>query len=47
MLEKEEKALKSAKNVFETDKIFDSIRILGWIKYMIIERNGSVPSDTD
>jgi hypothetical protein len=31
------------KNVFETDKIFASVRILGWIKYMIIEKNGRVP----
>jgi hypothetical protein len=46
-LETEERALKSAKSVFETDKIFDSVRILGWIKYMIIERNGRIPSDAD
>jgi hypothetical protein len=39
----EERALKNAKNVFETDKIFASVRILGWIKYMIIEKNGRVP----
>jgi hypothetical protein len=43
-LETEERALKNAKNVFETDKIFDSERILGWIKYLIIEKNGRVPS---
>ncbi len=42
-LETEERALKNAKNVFETDKIFDSVRILGWIKYLIIEKNGRVP----
>ena len=43
-LETEERALKNAKNVFETDKIFDSVRILRWIKYLIIEKNGHVPS---
>ena len=42
-LEKEQRALKRAKNVFETDKIFDSVRILGWIKYLIIGKNGRVP----
>jgi hypothetical protein len=46
-LEKEEKVLKNAKNVFETDKIFDSIRILGWIKCLIIEKNGRVPREDD
>ena len=44
-LETEERALKNAKNVFETDKIFDSVRILGWIKYLIIEKNGHVPQE--
>jgi hypothetical protein len=42
-LETEERALQNAKDVFETDKIFDSVRILGWIKYLIIEKNGRVP----
>ena len=28
-LEVEESTLKNAKNIFETDKIFDSVRILG------------------
>jgi hypothetical protein len=46
-LEKEERALKTTKNVFETDKIFDSVRILGWIKYLIIEKNGRVPREED
>jgi hypothetical protein len=41
-LETEERALKNTKNVFETDKIFDSVRILGWIKYLIIEKNGRI-----
>jgi hypothetical protein len=44
-LETEERALKNAKNVFETDKIFDIVRILGWIKYLIIEKNGRVPHE--
>jgi len=38
-------ALKNAKNIFDTDKIFDSLRILGWIKYLIIEKNGRIPRD--
>jgi hypothetical protein len=46
-LENEERALKHAKSVFETDKIFDSVRILGWIKYLIIEKNGRVPREED
>ena len=32
-----------SKDVFETDKIFNKVRILGWIKYMTIEKNGRVP----
>jgi hypothetical protein len=46
-LETEERALKNAKSIFETDKIFDSVRILGWIKYLIIEKNGRVPREED
>jgi hypothetical protein len=46
-LEKEQRALKRAKNVFETDKIFDSVRILDWVKYLIIEKNGRVPREED
>jgi hypothetical protein len=46
-LEKEQRALKRAKNVFETDKIFDSVRILGWVKYLILEKNGRVPREED
>jgi hypothetical protein len=46
-LEKEERALKNAKSVFKTDEIFDSVRILGWIKYLIIEYNGRVPREDD
>ena len=44
-LETEERELQNAKDVFETDKIFDSVRILGWIKYLIIEKNGRVPHE--
>ena len=46
-LEKEQRALNRAKNIFETDKIFDSVRILGWMKYLIIEKNGRVPREED
>jgi uncharacterized protein (UPF0335 family) len=37
-LEEEERALANSKDVFDnvSDKIFDSVRILGWIKYLII-----------
>ena len=42
-LETEERALQNTKDVFESDKIFDSVRILGWIKYLIIEKAGRVP----
>jgi hypothetical protein len=39
--------LKNAKSVFETDKIFYSVRSPGWIKYMIIEKDGRVPREED
>ncbi|HEY7109390.1 MAG TPA: hypothetical protein VH415_08185 [Nitrososphaeraceae archaeon] len=42
-LETEERAMDKSTNVFETDKIFNNVRILGWIKYLIIEKNGQVP----
>jgi hypothetical protein len=42
-LETEERAMDKSNNVFETDKIFNNVRILGWIKYMIVEKNGRVP----
>jgi hypothetical protein len=35
------------KRVFRADKIFDSVRILGWIRYLIIEKNGRVPREDD
>ncbi|HEY7110558.1 MAG TPA: hypothetical protein VH415_14130 [Nitrososphaeraceae archaeon] len=41
-LETEERAMDKSKNVFETDKIFNNVRILGWIKYLTIEKNGRV-----
>ena len=46
-LEVQERELKNAKNIFKTDKIFDSVRILGWIKYMTIEKNGRVTRGQD
>jgi hypothetical protein len=48
-LETQERALQNAKNVFDTDRIFTDVRILQWIKYLIIEKGGRVPntSDTD
>jgi hypothetical protein len=46
-LETEERALKNAKNVFDTEKKFVNLRILGWIKYLIIEKNGRVPRGSD
>lgn len=36
-----------SKDVFETDKIFNNVRILGWIKYLIIEKTGRVPDRND
>jgi hypothetical protein len=46
-LETEERAMDKSKDVFETDKIFNNVRILGWIKYMIIEKKGHVPDTPD
>ena len=42
-LEEQERAMDKSNNVFVTDKTFNNVRILGWIKYMIIEKNGRVP----
>jgi hypothetical protein len=42
-LETEERAMDKSNNVFETDKILNNVRILGWIKYLIVEKNGRVP----
>ena len=44
-LEEQERAMDKSNNVFETDKIFNNVRILGWIKYLIIEKEGRVPRD--
>jgi hypothetical protein len=44
-LETEERALKNAKNIFDTEKIFVNVRILGWIKYLIMQKNGRVPRE--
>lgn len=44
-LETEERALKNAKRVLDSDVIFDSIRILDWIRYLIREKNGRIPRD--
>ena len=46
-LETEEREMDKSKTVFITDKIFNNVRILGWIKYMIIEKNGRVPDSVD
>ena len=46
-LEEQERAMDKSNNVFETDKIFNNVRILGWIKYLIIERNGRIPNRPD
>jgi hypothetical protein len=46
-LETEERALKNAKNIFDTEKIFVNVRILSWIKYLIIEKNGRVTREED
>jgi hypothetical protein len=45
MLGTEVRALKNAKNILYTDKIFDNIRILSWIKYLIIEKNSRLPRE--
>lgn len=41
-LESEEKALDRSNNIFDIDRIFTNVRILDWIKYLIIEKNGRV-----
>jgi hypothetical protein len=46
-LETQERALQKAKNVFDTDTIFTDVRILEWIKYLIIEKGGRVPNTAD
>lgn len=39
--------MNKSKDVFETDMIFNNVRILGWIKYLIIEKNGRIPDTVD
>jgi hypothetical protein len=46
-LETEERALKNAKSVFDIDKIFDSIRILSWVRYLKREKNEQYPVGSD
>ena len=46
-LETQERALQNAKNLFETDRIFTDVRILEWIRYLIIENGGRVPNTAD
>jgi|RhiMetdeSRZDD1v2_1073273.scaffolds.fasta_scaffold486863_2 hypothetical protein len=42
-LEKEVAALENAKQILDTERICDNLRILERIKYLIIEKNGRVP----
>lgn len=46
-LETQQTALQNAKNVFDTDRVFTDVRILEWIKYLIIEKDGRIPRETD
>jgi hypothetical protein len=46
-LETAETAIQNAKNIFETDKVFVDIRILDWIRYLVIEKNGRIPDTID
>ena len=46
-LETKEKALQNAKHVFDTDRIFTDVRILEWIKYLIVEKNGHISDRFD
>jgi hypothetical protein len=46
-LEEEKRAMDESKIVFDTDKMFRNIRTLDWIKYLIIEKDGRVPSAQD
>jgi hypothetical protein len=41
-LQTEERALKNANDVFESENIRTNIRILGWIKYLILAKNGRI-----
>lgn len=46
-LETEERATDKSKDIFETAKIFNNVRILGWIKYITLGKNGRVPDRAD
>ena len=46
-LEEEKRAMNESNTVFDTDKMFRNIRTLDWIKYLIIEKEGRVPSAQD
>ncbi|HEY7109241.1 MAG TPA: hypothetical protein VH415_07440 [Nitrososphaeraceae archaeon] len=46
-LEEQERAMDKSNDLFETDKIFTNIRILGWIKYLIVEKDGRIPNRPD
>ena len=44
-LEERERAMDKSNNVFETDKTFNNVRNLDWIKYLIIEKNDRILQD--
>jgi hypothetical protein len=46
-LETEERAMDNSKDAFETDKIFNNVRILGWINHLVLEKNGRVSDISD
>jgi hypothetical protein len=46
-LTKQERAMDKSNNVFDTDKIFNNVRILGWIKYLVMEKDGRGASKPD
>ena len=46
-LEEEKRAMDESKIVFDTDKMFRNVRTLDWIKYLIIEKDGRVPTAQD
>jgi hypothetical protein len=45
--EEQERAMDESNDIFEPDKIFNIVRILGWIKYFIIKSDGRVPNAAD
>lgn len=44
-LDTQERALRNARGIYATDVIFDSVRILDWIRYLIREKNGRIPRE--